>query len=78
MWIRKQSVDLQGTTDTNYYGKQPIEVMKVGDTYVAAQEGSRNLNLNRCDPDIYQCYYYGVFDPVTSDNKDNFGTEGDD
>lgn len=77
VWIHKQSKDVQGTTQTNYYGQQAIEVTKVGETYVASQEGPRHLNLNKCDPDFYECFYYAVYDPVTSDNKDEFGTGGD-
>lgn len=78
VWIHKQSKDVQGITDTNYYGKQNIEVTQVGDTFVAAQVAPRNLNLNRCDPDFYQCYYYAVYEPVTSENKEEFGTGGTD
>ena len=78
VWIHKQSLDVQGTTETGYYGKQPIEVTQVGDTYVASQEGPRNINLNKCTTDIYECYYYAVFEPVTNDKKDEFGTGGND
>lgn len=42
-----------------------------------AQDDERKLNLNLCDSDTYACIYYGVYEPITSTDKDSFGQTGE-